>query len=187
MGGSGLQASFTRYRYELPTLAVFFMLALLELLAVHLLLSIWSPVAAWVLSGLTVLMLFQMSLLVHGMVKWPTVVDDTKIIVRHGRRGDVIVPLAQVVSIEDVSFRPEEKGPQAFRATVLAQPNIRIRLSEPLHRGRRTLSSISIRLDDPASFISVVSARLAGEGAGGRPDRQETTGRLSPVINARLR
>ena len=160
-----VQASFTRHRYEMPTLAAFFVIALVELLTVHLLVSLWSPIAAWVLSGLTVLMLGQIALLVHGMMKWPTVIDDTGIIVRHGRRGEIFVPLAQVASIEDVAFRPEEKGPHAFRATVLAQPNVAIRLSEPLPYGRRTVSSISMRLDDPASFLRMLNARLADEAA----------------------
>lgn len=160
-----MQLSFTRHRYELPTLAVFLAIALVELFAVHLLVSLWSPAAAWVLSALTVLMLGQIALLIHGMATWPTLADDTGITIRHGRRGEIFVPFDRIASIEDVAFRPEEKGPGTFRATLLAQPNVAVRLSQPLRHGRRTLSTVTMRLDDPAAFFTMVSARLAGGAA----------------------
>jgi hypothetical protein len=103
-----MQASFTRHRYELPTLAVFFSIALVELFAVHLLVALWSPTAAWVLSALTVMALGQIALLIHGMIRWPTLIDDTGITVRHGMRSEIFVPLNVVASVEDVAFQPEE-------------------------------------------------------------------------------
>lgn len=148
-----VQESFTRHRYEMPILAVFMTIAVVELLVVHFLVSLWSATAAWVLSGLTALMLGQIVLLVHGMIRWPTLIDSSGITIRHGRRGKIFVPLAQVVSVEDVAFRFEEKGSQTFRATVLAQPNLAIRLSKPLTYKRRSLLSITMRLDEPASFL----------------------------------
>lgn len=160
-----IQASFTRHRYELPTLAVFFSIALVELFAVHLLVALWSPTAAWVLSALTVVALGQIALLVHGMIRWPTLVDDTGITVRHGMRSEIFVPLDAVASVEDVAFQPEEKGQQTFRATILAQPNVAIRLSEPLPHRKRMLSTISVRLDDPAAFLAALRLRLEGSEA----------------------
>lgn len=155
-----MQARFSRHRYELPMLGMLSVIALAELVAVHLLVSLWSAVAAWLLSGATMLMFGHMALLVHGMVRWPTLVGDSGITIRHGRRGEIFVPFAQVASLDDVAFRPEEKGAQFFRATLLAQPNLAIRLTEPLPYRRRMLSSIGLRLDDPASFGAAVRGRL---------------------------
>ena len=73
------------------------------------------------------LKLGQIALLVQGMIKWPTLIDDNGITVRHGRRKEIFVPLTRILSIEDVAFRPEQKDSQTFRATVLAQPNVAIR------------------------------------------------------------
>lgn len=154
------QARFTRHRYELLMLAVFFSIALVELFAAHLLVALWSSTAAWVLSALTILALGQIALLVHGMISRPTLLDDSGITVRHGRRSEIFVPLDLVERVEDVAFRPTEKGPQTFRATVLAQPNVAIRLSEPVRHGKRMLSTISMRLDDPAQFLAALSLRL---------------------------
>jgi hypothetical protein len=94
------------------------------------------------------------------MVKWPNLLDGGGITVRHGARGEIFVPLGVVGSVEDVSFRPEEKGSQIFRAALLAQPNIAIRLSEPLPFKRRLLSCITMRLDEPSAFIAAVKARI---------------------------
>lgn len=160
-----MQVSFSRHRYELPLLGAFFVIALVELFAVHLLVSLWSSLAAWLLSGATILMLGQIALLVHGMISWPTLVNDKGIIVRYGKRREIFVPFSQIVSVEDVAFRPEEKGPETFRATLLAQPNIAIRLSEPLPLGRRAPSTISMRLDDSRSFLELVDGRLGADGS----------------------
>lgn len=155
-----MQASFTRHRYELPMLGVFFVIAFVELFAVHLLVALWSPNAAWILTALTVLGMAQIALLVHEMTKWPSLIGDTGVTVRHGKRSEIFVPLNLIASVEDVAFRPEEKGPQTFRATILAQPNVAIRLSEPLRYGKRLLSTISLRLDDPAAFLAALRPRL---------------------------
>lgn len=155
------QERFTRHRYELPMLAVFFSIAVVELFAVHLLVVLWSSTAAWVLSALTVVALGHIALLVHGMIKRPTLVDGSGITVRHGRRSEIFVPLNAVQSVQDVAFQPEEKGPQTFRATVLAQPNVAILLSEPLRHRNRMLLAISIRLDEPRDFLAAVCVRLA--------------------------
>ncbi len=155
-----MQASFTRHRYELPILAIFAVIALIELLALHLLVSLWSSTVAWVLTALTMLMLGQMALLIHGLINRPTLIEDAGVTVRHGRRGEIFVPITKIASIENVAFQPEEKGVQTFRATVLAQPNVALRLSEPLVHGRRKLQSITMRLDQPSAFRAELSARL---------------------------
>ena len=159
-----MQARFTRHRYELPLLGAFFAVAAVELLAIHLLVSLWSRSAAWLLSALTLFALVQIGLLVHGMIKWPTVINESGITVRHGRRGEIFIPLTQVARVEDVAFRPQEKGPHAFRATIFAQPNVAIQLTEPLVRGRRRLERIAMRLDDPTAFHAMLQARLADRG-----------------------
>jgi hypothetical protein len=155
----GAQTSFTRHRYELPMLWVFFAIALVELFAVHLLVSLWSGTAAWLLSAATIVALGQIGLLIHGLVKWPTLIDGRSVVVRHGRRGEIVVPLSRIAAVEDVAFRPEEKGAHVFRATLLAQPNLAIRLSEPLRHGRKLLQCITLRLDDPDRFHAALIDR----------------------------
>jgi hypothetical protein len=144
-------------------LAAFFAIALIELFVVHLLVSLWSTTAAWILSALTLLGLIQIGLLIDGMIRWPTRIGGTSLDVRHGRLGELVVPLDQIASVEDVAFRPEQKGPQVFRATVLAQPNVAIKLAPPLPYRRRMLEWITLRLDEPELFRAEIGRRLAME------------------------
>jgi hypothetical protein len=157
-----MSASFTRHRYELPLLAVFFALALVELFVVHLLVAMWSSTAALVLTTLTVIGLVPLALMMHGLATWPTMIEGTGVRVRHGRRGEIFVPFTQIVSSEDVALRSEERGAHVFRATILAHPNIMMRLAEPLPHKRRKLESIAMRLDEPAAFRAALDACLRG-------------------------
>jgi hypothetical protein len=150
-------ARFSRHRYELPMLGVFLSLALVELLTVHLLVSLWSGAAAWVLSGLSVLAVVQIAWLIRGLVRHPHEIDETNVHVRYGTAGLVEVPLSSIVRADNVAFSPEEKATDVFRATLIASPNVALRLEPPVAVRRRQMSTITLRLDDPAAFL----ARLA--------------------------
>ncbi len=151
--------AFSRHRYEMPLLLVFLGLGLVELLVVHLLLSMWSERAAWVLTGLTLLGLVHLALLLRGLVRYPTLIDDEVVVVRHGGRGEIRVPLTLVRMAEDVSFAPEERGPAVLRASLLAQPNVSLRLKEKVTSGRRQIDTISMRLDEPSAFLAELRRR----------------------------
>jgi hypothetical protein len=155
-----MPATFTRHRYELPMMGAFFVIGAMEMFAVHLLVSLWSPAVAWMLTALTLMFLAHIALLVHGLMTWPTLIDDTGVTVRHGRRSEIFVPLSQVTGSEDVAFRPEEKGPHVFRASLMASPNVILRLAEPVSWRRKRLERISMRLDEPAAFQFELAARL---------------------------
>jgi hypothetical protein len=158
--------SFSRHRYELPLLAVFLLLALLELVAVHLLVSMWSAAAAWVLTALTVVAMVQIAALIHGLVTHATEIDDGHVHVRHGRAGHLAVPLGTIERAEDVAYAPEEKGPAVFRASLIASPNVALRLREPVSVGRRrAVSIVTLRLDEPQAFLDELRRRTGATGS----------------------
>lgn len=161
-GGVADQAvSFSRHRYELPLLGVFLALAALELVAVHLLMSLWRPTLAWALTALSAAAIVQVGLLIRGLVRHPTTVDASHVHVRHGRAGDLPVPLAIIASVENVAFAPEEKGAGVFRASLIASPNVALRLREPVAVRKRAVAVVTLRVDDPEAFIGEVRARTA--------------------------
>lgn len=155
-------ARFSRHRYELPLLSVFLGLALLELVVVHLLVSMWSSTAAWVLTALSIAAVLQIAWLIRGMVWHPTLIGDGCIHVRHGGAGEITVPIASVERVDFVAYAPEEKGAGVFRATLLASPNIALRLGTPVTVRRRERSTLLLRMDDAEAFM----ARLAAEQRG---------------------
>jgi hypothetical protein len=151
--------AFSRYGYELPLLGALGAVATIELVVVHLLLSQWSHVAALVLSLATLVTIIRVGLTVRDMARWPTLVDDQAVVVRHGGRGEIHVLLATIESVENVAFAPEERGRTIFRATLLAQPNVALRLGVPVQVGKKEVTTITMRLDDPAAFIAEVEQR----------------------------
>lgn len=168
--GRGGGKAFSRHRYEFPLLGMFGVIALIELVVVHLLVAQWSVTAATILSALTLLAMVQLGWLMRCMALRPTLVDRESILVRHGGRGEILVPMAAIESIEDVSFAPEEKGLATFRASLLAQPNVVLRLREPLAVGKRRVSTIALRLDDGHGFMREVAARKHALGPAHKPE-----------------
>lgn len=162
---AGGAASFTRHRYELPLLGVFLGLAAVELVAVHLLVSLWKPAVAWVLTALSAAAILQIAFLIRGLKRHPTTVDAQHIHVRHGWAGDLPVPLASIASVENVAFAPEEHGRGVFRASLIASPNVALRLREAVAVRRRSVSLVTLRIDDPEAFIGEVRARAAAASA----------------------
>jgi hypothetical protein len=150
---------FSQHRYELPLLSVFLRLALLELMVVHMLVSMWSLTAAWVLTALSILAVVQIAAIIHGLVRYPTEIDAGQVHVRHGRAGRILVPLTAIERVDNVAFAPEEKGREVFRATLIASPNVALRLREPVIVRRRPISTITLRLDEPAAFMVELEAR----------------------------
>lgn len=156
---TGAAARFSRHRYELPLLSVFLCLALLELVTVHLLLAMWSMTAAWTLTALSLLAVAQIGWLIRGLVEHPTEVDGSAVHVRYGAAGRLTVPLDSIVRVANVAFAPEQKGPDVFRATVIASPNLALHLAAPISVRRRQVSTLALRLDDPAAFMARLASR----------------------------
>jgi hypothetical protein len=135
-------------------------LAALELVGVHLLVSRWSVAAAFVLSALSLGAMVQIALLIQGLVRFRTEVDQTFGRVRHGRAGCVPVPIASIESADYVAFAPEERGPHVFRTGLIAAPNIALRLSKPVQVRRAARTVVTLRLDEPQAFLSLLHGRM---------------------------
>lgn len=77
-----MATKFTRHRNEVPLLAAFLAIAVIELFVVHLLVSLWHPTAAWIFSAFTVAFLAHVLLLIDGLVRWLTEIDECRLIIR---------------------------------------------------------------------------------------------------------
>jgi hypothetical protein len=157
---------FTYHRNELPLILLLGFFALFELVLMHLLLSLWSTTAAWILSTLTLAGLLHMTILVRAMILRPILVDDQAVRVRCGISTELVVPFASIARLEDSRFAPEARGPGVFRATVLAHPNLTMHLAPPvpMKKGSRIfrIHRLALRLDEAEAFCKLVSARRPG-------------------------
>lgn len=150
--------SFTAERSELPMLYVLLALGSIELLVVHLLVSLASPAAAWVLSAVTILGVVQIATIVRRVKRRPTLVTGDGLVIRSAKGYELTLPWNRVAAVEPIGFGPEPKGPDVLRASLLSHPNVLVRATEPFTVRQlgltRTASAAALRVDQPAAFLA---------------------------------
>ena len=166
--GTGNDEAFSCHRDEMPMIWMLGGLAAAELMIVHLLVSMWSGTAAWVVTVLTIAAVAQAAWMVRAMINRPVLVSERAVTIRFRTRTPIVVPIDAIARVEDSALAPEPKGAGVFRGTLLAHPNITLRLERPLSHAARRIEVIALRIDAPAAFRAAVEARRAQfQGSGG--------------------
>jgi len=133
---------------------VFVALASIELVVVHLMvLLLWSGVAAAVLSLATLAGIAWLVVAIASMPRLPVLLDAEALLMRVGTISAVRVPLAAVAGWEDGPV----KGATMLNLALIAHPNTVVMLREPLP-GRRGITAVAHRLDDPQAFRRALDA-----------------------------
>lgn len=146
-------------------LAALAMVLVIETIAVHLLLHVlWSVVAAWTLTALSLYTLVWMIADWQALRLRVTNVLPTRILVRLGTRWDVEIPRDAVVYVGPPE--PLRGGPRPLKIVPIGEPDVELRLSRPVTaRGiyglRRTSRIIRLQVDDPERFIESVRGPAA--------------------------
>ena len=131
---------------------------LVEIVPVHLLVHhFWSPIAAWVLTGLSVYGLLWLAGDYRAVVARPSLVDDDTLRLRVGLRWNTEIPRAAIRRISKLDPRQPEPTGSYVRATLLGRPHHLIELDRPIAvRGvygwRRSVETIGVTVDDDAAF-----------------------------------
>ncbi len=128
---------------------------ILEMVAVHLLVSSFSPMAAWIVLGLELYTLAWLWGDFQALRLRPTSLKDGILFVNNGFRASAAIPVADIVSIE-LGLRETQalKLDNVFNAAVRHQVNLRVSLKKPVtvHRLfnlKREASIVLLSLDDP--------------------------------------
>lgn len=143
--------TFANHRGVVALLWVFFGLASLEMLAMHLFVSLKWPAAAWPLTGATLLSIVW---LVRWIRSWPRLPHELRggVLTLHmGSLRHYAVPVATIAGVRTTVSNAVLKAPGTVNLVPIAYPNRIVDLTEPLP-GRRAVSHIAVRLDDPAAF-----------------------------------
>ncbi len=130
----------------------------LEIVPVHLLLQLWSPTAAWVLTALTVYGFVWILGDYQAMRLRPHSLHKGVLHLRVGLRWSVEIPLASIVGLQ--RHKGYGKFPtkgKILKAVALGEPQFVIELSQPvtargLYGLRREVRSIGFNVDDGARF-----------------------------------
>jgi hypothetical protein len=150
--------------------AALMIVAAIELVAVHLALHVWvGPVAAWVVSALSLYGVLWLLGDYQALRLRPTVVTGDGIRLRLGLRWETELPFRAVRSVERAGEEPRRED---LKMAVLGAPNVRLRLLESVsvygfYGVRRTTRSILLAVDSPDRFVELVRARLDADGAVG--------------------
>jgi hypothetical protein len=155
--GQVMPLIFPYYRSQAPMLWVFMALASIELFAVHLLVSLWSVTAAWILSAMSLLTILWIAALIRSFRGFPVEVGPDAVLLRLGRMREIRLALSNVESVRTHFPGEALKAEGVFDLALMAYPNILFELAEPVPgRPRKLIRAIAHRLDDPEGCASAI-------------------------------
>lgn len=133
-----------------------------ETIPVHLLVSGWSPVAAWILTALSVYAGVWLVGDYRAIASRPLVVTATHLELRVGLRWEADISRESIAGIDAVSAADKGAPRGALLATLLGQPTVRIRLHEPvevigMYGIRRSTSEIWLTVDGAERLAALVA------------------------------
>jgi hypothetical protein len=148
--------------------AVVFAIVLLcvaEGAAVHLLVSLWSPAVAWVLTILTLYGALWFVADYRASVLRPVLVTADALVVRTGVRWTAVVPRARIVAVH--LARPDTRqrvDGRVLHATLVGTPSLWIELSEPVRASgpygvAREARWLALGVDEAAELAISLSPR----------------------------
>ena len=156
---------FTHHRSSGQAAIVFALLLLMlaEGIAVHVLLLLWSPVAAWIFTAGTIYGAVWLFADYRATVLRPILVDDTSVTLRAGLRCTMELPRTRIAEI--TGTRPSAEK-QNLNLTFLGTPTHWIVLRSPLtahgpYGFKSTVETIGFRPDSPHDLEQTLNPRSA--------------------------
>ncbi|MEO8216393.1 MAG: hypothetical protein ABI718_04860 [Acidobacteriota bacterium] len=135
-----------------------------ETIGVHLLVQLWSPTAAWVITALDLYTILWLLGDYQGLRLLPTEAGETVIRIRLGLRWSVDVPYEAIKAIGTEGPAADSRAPGYLKLAILDAPQFVIHLVEPLTaKGifglQRSVRDIGILVDDPSGFRQTLEKR----------------------------
>ncbi len=154
--------TFAYHRAVAPMMWVLLALATLELAVVQLFVALWSPVVALALSAVSLAGIGWLLLALRSFRRLPVRLEADALLMRVGTLKSCRIPLNAIAGVRGEAPREEVRARTTANLALLAWPNTIIDLGVPLG-GRRTLTTVAHRLDDPAQFAARLRERLERE------------------------
>ncbi len=155
-GEGGEPLAFT-YRVIAPPLWALVGIMAGELLVVHPLVAHWTLWGALALSALSLVVVGWLVFGLLSMPRLPVLVGRDLLVMRAGRIKGAGVPMAQVRGLRREWDAAALKRRDVLNLALLSHPNVLVDLTDPLP-GRRGVTAIAHRLDDPAGFAAALGA-----------------------------
>lgn len=129
----------------------------------HLLIALWSPVAAWLLTALSLYTVLWLIGDYRAVRLRPTLLHDGALEVRVGMRWNRRLPPAGVHAVRPAPASPlPGSTPGYLNASVVGSPNLLLELTGPLEaRGpygwRKEVTLLGLTVDDADAFLQVAA------------------------------
>ena len=156
--------TFAYHRSIAPMMWVFVAIASVELVVVHLLVALWRPWVAVILSALSLATIAWLVAAIRSFTTMPVVIDQGLIRLRAGRLKGVDVPLGNVRGLRGSWDAAALRQRGVLNLALIAYPNVVIDLREPVRSGRRAVGTVAHRLDDPAAFERAIEGLRLRDG-----------------------
>jgi hypothetical protein len=156
-----LPLRFSYHQAVAPLLWALVAVGVVELAVTHLLVALWNPLVAVLVSLLT---LGGLLWLIRGMLtmkRRPVLLDRERLVMQVGTIRRVVIPLRDVAGLRPSIDLIAMRRRSVLNLALLAYPNLIVDLVAPLP-GRRGITTIAHRLDDPAAFAAAWKALGAG-------------------------
>ena len=150
-------------------LACIFVLIAAEGLGMHLLLSRWSPIAAWAWTGLDLWAAVWLLGDYNALRLRRSFLDDDALHLRFGMRWSVTIPRELIASIDEVRSESAWKRKGVLKVSLLEEPTVLITLREPLVAHgmaglRKTITAVALR-PDQEDALSVLQRAISPDDA----------------------
>ena len=137
-------------------------IAAVELIVVHLLIALlWSPVAAAVVSLVSLSGVGWLVWTIASFKRLPVRLEADRLVMRVGRLRRIDVPLGAIAGLRREWDAASLKARGVARLSLVVYPNIVLDLTGPLP-GRRGVTAVAHRLDDPTAFVATLAALGVG-------------------------
>ncbi|WP_372630132.1 hypothetical protein [Cohnella sp.] len=137
-----------------------------EAVALHLLVSQWSPWAAWILTIADLWLLALIWADCRASVLQPVRLDEDRLRLRYGLRIQADVPLASIAGvISAVELHPEREDMKHALGPVLGTPNVCIELcreekAEGMMFMPKPVKRLYLAMDEPDAFVRELERRM---------------------------
>jgi hypothetical protein len=152
--------TFAYDRSVAPMMWILVAIATVETLVVHLLVALWRPWVAALLSVVSVAMIFWLIGAIRSFKTLPVEISDGQLVWRVGRLRKVVIALDRVSALKTEWTASDIKHRDVLNCAMIAYPNTVVVLDGPVRAGRRSVSQLAHRLDDPTGFATAIGSLI---------------------------
>lgn len=157
--------SFTYHRKSgiVPFLSILIFLILFETVLIHIVIQIWSSIAAWILTIVNLYALIQITAILRSIKKLPIKINHNYLEINFGIFSETIINLDNIESVENGkrSFKKSDAIVSVSPFSELIKPNILIKLKEEevltkLYGFKTSYKQLVFNVDDVETFTNSI-------------------------------